>query len=186
MKNLLLLALMVVTTSAFATNGPKKVDIKSSSVKWHAAKITGEHEGYVNLKDGALEFDNGVLVGGHFTVDMTSITCTDLEGEYKGKLEGHLKSDDFFGVETYPNAKFKVTKAKKTTGNTYSVTGDLTIKGKTHPITFDADVTDNSASATLKVDRTKYDVRYGSGKFFDNLGDKTIYDEFDLTINLKF
>ena len=186
MKNLLLLALTVTTTAVTANNEPKNVDVEKSTVKWHAAKVTGEHHGSVELKDATLQFDNGKLTGGNFVVDMTSIVNEDLEGSYKEKLEGHLKSDDFFGVESYPTAAFTITDVKMTSNELYKVTGDLTIKGITHPISFDATVKDSKATATLTVDRSKYNVRYGSNSFFDNLGDKAIYDEFDLMISLQY
>lgn len=116
---------------------------------------------------------------------MTTLAVTDLEaGKGKEKLEGHLSSDDFFGITNHKNAKLVVTKAKKTDKG-YVVAGDLTIKGKTNPIKFILTVNGDTASTTLKVDRTKYDIKYGSGSFFDNLGDKTISDEFELAINLK-
>lgn len=186
MKTFILLALSLTTTAVTANNEPKKVDVEKSTVKWNAAKVTGKHHGTVDLKEATLEFDNGTLVGGNFVVDMTSIVNEDLEGSYKAKLEGHLKSDDFFGVEKYPTASFTITDVEMTSAGMYKVTGDLTIKGITNPISFDASVKDNQASATLTVDRSKYNVRYGSNSFFDNLGDKAIYDDFDLTINLKY
>ncbi|MGK7389983.1 MAG: YceI family protein [Candidatus Cyclobacteriaceae bacterium M2_1C_046] len=164
------------------------VNPEESTVKWVGRKVTGEHYGTVALKSGNLDIQDGQLKGGSFVVDMTSIVSDDLTGEYKGKLEGHLKSDDFFGVENYPEAKFIVTKAVKKGGNQYDVTGDLTVKGKTNVVTFPAEVviTDKNAyaTATITVDRSKYDVRYGSGSFFDNLGDKTIYDNFELQVKL--
>jgi len=120
---------------------------------------------------------------------MNSITCTDLEGEYAGKLVGHLKSDDFFGVAKYPTAKFVITKAipQDTKGN-YKIVGNLTIKEKTNEVKFAAAVSESNgtvnASGKITVDRSEYDVRFGSGSFFDGLGDKTIYDEFDLQVTL--
>ena len=148
--------------------------------------MTGSHTGTVNLKSGDLVFDNGILKGGEFVVDMTSINCTDLEGEYKQKLEGHLKSDDFFSVASHETSKLVFTDIKASGKNSYEVTGDLTIKGITKPVTFDVSVYGSKATATLKIDRAQYDVRYGSGSFFDDLGDKTIYDEFDLVVDLEF
>ena len=120
---------------------------------------------------------------------MTTIACTDLEGEWKEKLEGHLKSDDFFGVNNFPVAKFEITKvAAKGTPGDYKITGNLTIKETTKEIKFYANVSQdggkNVAKADIKIDRSEFNVRYGSGSFFDNLGDKTIYDEFDLSIVL--
>lgn len=190
-KTILSLALAVVFgVSATAANPieveKKEVNKETSKVTWKAYKVTGSHTGTVDLKEGALLFDDGKLTGGEFVVDMPTLVSTDLEGEYKGKLEGHLKSDDFFGVETHPSAKLVFTEVNASGKNSYEVTGDLTIKGITKPVTFDVSVYGSKATATLKVDRAEYDVRYGSGSFFENLGDKTIYDEFDLVVDLEF
>ena len=163
-----------------------KVEVKDSNIEWEGEKVTGSHEGTIELKDGYFTMENGELKGGEFVMDMTSITVTDLEGEDKGKLEGHLKSDDFFGVNNHPTAKLVITSVAKKSNGTYGVVADLTIKEKTNSITFDLDMDDNSASTELTIDRSKYDVRYGSGSFFDNLGDKTIYDNFELDVELKF
>jgi polyisoprenoid-binding protein YceI len=148
--------------------------------------VTGSHYGTVALKSGHLEFNEGKLTGGEFEVDMTSIEVGDLEGEYKGKLEGHLKSDDFFGIDKFPTAKLVFNKVKSTGKNSYEVSGDLTVKGKTAPVTFELSVYGNKATANVKIDRTKYDIRYGSPSFFDDLKDKAIYDEFDLVTDLEF
>lgn len=174
--------------TAFTTveNEKKEVDVKSSKVTWKGYKVTGSHEGTVNLKEGSLIFDGDKLTGGEFVVDMTSLTSTDLEGEYQGKLNGHLKSDDFFGVKNHPTSKLVFTDVKSTGKNAYEVTGDLTIKGQTHPVTFELSVYGNKATGAVKVDRTKYDIKYNSGNFFENLGDKVIYDEFDLVVDLNF
>lgn len=190
-KGIFSLALAVVfgvtATATEPIDGEKKeVDVEKSKVTWKAYKVGGGHVGNIQLKEGALMFDNDKLTGGEFVVDMTSITATDVEGESKGKLEGHLKSDDFFGVESHPTSKLVITKAESFNKDSYTVTGDLTIKGKTNPITFVISVFENKAMATMKVDRAKYDVRYGSGSFFENLGDKTIYDEFDLVVEMEF
>lgn len=190
-KNVLSLALAIVfgasATASTPIDGEKKeVKTKESKVTWKAYKVTGSHTGTVDLTEGALMFDGDKLTGGEFVVNMTSLISTDLEGEYKGKLEGHLKSDDFFGVETHPTSKLVFTDVKASGKNSYEVTGDLTIKGITKPVTFDVSIYGSKATATLKVDRAEYDVRYGSGSFFDNLGDKTIYDEFDLVVDLEF
>jgi len=164
----------------------KEVNTENSQVTWKAYKVTGSHTGTVDLKSGALEFDGDKLTGGEFTVDMTSINTTDLEGDYKNKLDGHLKSADFFGVEEHNTSKMVFTNVEASGKNSYKVTGDLTIKGITKPVTFDVSIYGSKATATLKIDRAEYDVRYGSGSFFDNLGDKTIYDEFDLVVDLEF
>lgn len=188
MKNLKTIALALVTlvTVSVSAQTTKKVNVQKSKVEWLGKKVTGKHNGTIDLKEGALVFKKKKLVGGTFVVDMTSINTTDLTGDYKGKLDGHLKSDDFFGVEAFPKATL-VFKLLSDKGNgTYTIVGDLTIKGKTNPITFDMTVNGNTATSKLMIDRAKYDIRYGSGSFFDNLGDKTIYDEFELDVTLNF
>ena len=186
-----LLLAFAVTTAAFAhqpENGVESTPINAakSEILWKGQKVTGTHTGTVAVKSGKLDLNNGKLVGGKVVVDMTSITNADLEGEWNGKLVGHLKSDDFFGVATYPEAIFTIQRAAEAANGEYTVTGDLTIKGKTNPIKFKAYLNDGIATAKIIVDRSKYDVRYGSGSFFDNLGDKTIYDEFELEIKLAY
>ena len=116
---------------------------------------------------------------------MTTINTTDLKaGQGKESLDNHLKAEDFFGVEKHKTANlvFKTISGKGK--GLYSITADLTIKGITKPITFDITVVGNTATTTLKIDRTKYDIKYGSGSFFSDLGDKTISDEFELKVNL--
>ncbi|WP_027077766.1 YceI family protein [Maribacter antarcticus] len=173
-------------TASTPIDGEKKeVNISQSKVTWKAYKVTGEHDGTIQLKSGHLEMDGKKLVGGEFEVDMTSIIVTDLAaGDGKEKLEGHLKSDDFFGVEKHTTAKLVFMSVENFNKNSYTVKGDLTIKGITKPITLVVSMFENKATATMKVDRSKFDVRYGSGSFFDDLGDKTIYDEFDLVVDL--
>ena len=181
----------MVLALAFGLNNTaptgKKVDTSASKVVWKGYKVTGSHEGTINIKEGTLEYDdNGMLTGGSFTMDMTSIDCTDLDGGMKGKLVGHLKSDDFFGVEKHPTASFKITKAvPRGLPGEYKIVGDLSIKGKTNEVKFDAKFDDNGVgTAKIEVDRSEYDVRYGSASFFNNLKDKTIYDEFELEVSL--
>ncbi|MGB5509031.1 YceI family protein [Robiginitalea sp.] len=164
----------------------KEVKTKESKVAWKAYKVTGSHNGTVDLKSGTLMFDNDKLTGGEFTVDMTTLIATDLEGESRQKLEGHLKSDDFFSVASNPTSTLVFSNVKSTGKNSYEVTGNLTVKGITKPVTFDVSVYGSKATATMKVDRTQFEVKYGSGSFFDDLGDKTIYDEFDLVVDLEF
>ena len=176
----------VVAIASLGVQAQKlSVDTKKSTVGWLGKKIGGQHEGFIQLKEGSLELKNDQVVGGEFTIDMNSITCTDLKDEgYNQKLVGHLKSDDFFGVEKYPTATFKIEKGTKFSDNKASVTGKITIKGKTETITFDVIRTKNVYSANLDIDRSKFDVRYGSTSFFDSLGDKAIDDIFNLTIKL--
>lgn len=176
---------------AFSGIGAKdaKVDVSESTVKWVGKKVTGQHNGTIQLKGGRLEMDdNGTLTGGIFTIDMTTISNDDLSGGTKGKLEGHLKSEDFFGVEKFPTATFVITKAIPQGPGKYKIIGNMTIKESTEEIQFIANVDNKDgkvvATADITIDRSKYDVRYGSGSFFDNLGDKTIYDNFDLSVSI--
>ena len=190
-KNALTLILTVIAGGAATATEPvnevkTEVSTDKSTVTWKAYKVTGSHHGTVALQSGSLVFDNGQLSGGEFVVDMTTLTATDLEGEWKDKLVGHLKSEDFFSVEKHQTSKLVFTEVKQTGKNSYEVTGNLTIKGITKPVTFDMSVYGSKATATMKVDRAQYDIRYGSGSFFDNLGDKTIYDEFDMVVDLEW
>ncbi len=164
----------------------QKVAVKNSKIVWKGYKVAGSHEGTIDLKSGSLTFDGDKLTGGAFVLDMNSLSSTDLSGEYKGKLEGHLKSDDFFGVAKYPTAALKITKVKKTGKNAYKIIGDLTIKGITNTVKFPASIYGKKATGTLKIDRTEFNVQYGSGSFFDNLKDNLIYDELDLVVDLEF
>lgn len=161
-----------------------KIDVTNSTLKWHGKKVTGEHFGNIGLKDGILLLDNDQISGGKFIIDMTSITNTDLtDAGYNAKLVGHLKSDDFFGVEKHPEALLEIIKSSAFKNNVATIDGNLTIKKIKHPVTFTVTKDGNAYSAEIVVDRSKYDVRYGSGSFFDNLGDNMIYDEF--TMNVK-
>lgn len=186
---LVVFTLFAMSFTGKLINGTHQVNKAESKVEWVGEKVTGQHNGTVEIKSGELIIKNGALKGGSFVIDMTTITSLDLEGEYQQKLNGHLKSDDFFGVEKHPEATLKITKVEaKGNGGKYTVTGDLTIKETTKAITFDAQLVSSGkkiiAKADIVIDRTEFDVRYGSGSFFDNLGDKTIYDDFTLSVNL--
>lgn len=166
-----------------------KVDVAGSSIKWTAYKVTGKHFGKISLKSGSLEVSGKKLSKASFEADMTTLTVEDISGEWADKLKGHLMSDDFFSVEKHKTAKFVSTKiVSNGKPNGFSITGDLTIKGITKPITFDATTKIEGGkvvgTSAIKVDRTNYDIKYGSGKFFQGLGDKAIYDEFDLEVSL--
>ena len=176
---------------ALSTKGKNvfEADVKLSHFEWTGKKIGGEHTGNISLSKGEVFIENGKLSGA-FEIDMTSIVNTDLAGEWKEKLEGHLKSEDFFGVEKFPTAKFEITEAipVENTEGLHLVKGSLTIKGKTHQIEFTANLKVEkgkiSAAGEVSVDRSKYDVRYGSKSFFANIGDKMIHDEFNLKFNI--
>jgi polyisoprenoid-binding protein YceI len=189
MKNLksIALALVVVVLSTVSvTAQTKKIDVSKSTIEWVGKKVTGQHSGTVNFKDGALVFKGKKLKGGVFTVNMTSLTSTDLSGEYQEKLNGHLKADDFFGTDKFPTSTLVFKKIGTKAANVYTVTADLTIKGITKPVIFDITVIGNTATTAFKVDRTKYDIKYGSKSFFESIGDKAISDDFELKVALKF
>ena len=183
-KQLIIASALLSSLSVFAAE-KIQVDTATSKVVWLGKKVTGQHTGEVKLAEGHLEFDGAAFKAANFTVDMTTITCTDLtDAEYNKKLVTHLNSDDFFATDKNKTAKFVTKSVTKVKDNTYRVTGDLTIKGKTAPATFNADVTKTGATAVVTFDRTTYDVKYGSGKFFQGLGDKMINDEVQLTVTL--
>jgi len=165
------------------------VDTKNSSIKWVGEKVTGQHSGTINLSSGSLSFNGNNLTGGSFVANMNSIVATDVQGETAQKLEGHLKADDFFGTAKYPTSTFKITKVAPAGASQVNITGNLTIKGITKALTFPATVKrqNNAVVAVakgVKVDRTKYDIRYNSKSFFESIGDKAIYDDFILDFNL--
>lgn len=157
-----------------------------SEVKWTGKKVAGEHYGFVSMKSGKLVVENNKITGGEFVMDMTSINCIDLEdAEWNQKLISHLKSDDFFSVEKHKESKMVIKKASPFNNGKATVTADLTIKGITHPAEFEVTRTDDTTyTAQIVIDRTKYDIRYSSGKFFQDLGDKLIYDDFTLDVKL--
>ena len=187
----LFVAVMAVALVAFKPVAPVtfKVDAQKSKIEWTGKKVTGQHVGTIKIASGEVATNGKVPTAGKFVIDMTSMENTDLDGDSKGKLMGHLKSEDFFGVEKYPTATFQATKITPAGAGKVNITGNLTIKGKTNAVTFPATYTMagntlNVTANSVKVDRTKYDIRYGSKSFFESLGDKAIDDEFLLNINL--
>ena len=185
MKKIALLLIALITVQATQAQ-LKKIKPLSSSIQWTGKKVTGQHEGTINFLDGILTFKSNKLVAGTFTVDMKSISTTDLTGEYKDKLDGHLKADDFFGVEKFPTATLVFKKVTPVNASTYTVVADLTIKEKMNPVTFTIVTSATGATANVKINRAKYDVQYGSETFLGSLGDKAIYDDFDLKIKLVY
>ncbi len=205
-KTIALIATTIVAGSLTALNGPKpkikapaevsvkklvnyKVNAEQSKLTWLAKKVTGEHSGTINVTSGSLALDNKVLKGGSFELDTKTIAVTDLtDKETNAKLLGHLKSADFFAVDKFDKATFNITSAQSTGAGTYNVKGKLTIKGITNEITFPATVKQEgnkvTANAKIIIDRTKYDIKFRSKSFFENLGDKTIYDDFELNVQL--
>ena len=201
LSSIFVLGLFIILV-AFQNDNVGSIDINTeySSIKWTGHKIGGKHEGTLKLKEGTLDMVEGVFKGGTFVIDMSSIACTDLEDEdTNAKLVGHLKSADFFDVENHPTASFVIEKTipygtEKLEGNeyfkeTYKVIGKITIKGITKPLKTKIDIFDYgtsiSGAARLEIDRSDFGIRYGSGTFFDDLGDKLIHDEMKLVVNIS-
>lgn len=192
-KLILVVSVLTVAIALFSFAAPPsvkyKVDTKQSTLQWTGKKVTGQHHGTIPISAGEFNADGTLIKDGSFEVNVAGLTNTDLtDDESNAKLVRHLKSDDFFGVEKYPTATFTITSVTPKSGNEYTVKGNLTIKGKTNEIEFPAVVTTEGksivATAKIPVDRSKYDVRYGSKSFFDNLGNKYIDDEFQLDLKL--
>lgn len=183
MKNLkalqLALFISLFFTSTFSNALADIVDTNASVIKWIGKKVTGKHYGKVSLKSGDLEIKDGKIVGGSFVADMTTITVDDLTGKWQQKFLGHMKSDDFFSTAKFQTAKILI---KKVDGN--KIMADLTIKGKTNPVTFNYNLKGKTFSGDFNFDRTKYDIKYNSGKFFESLGDKLIYDDVEMSFNV--
>ncbi len=185
--------------TAFAFTTPKKnvttytIDTKATTVTWLGKKVTGQHEGKISISKGTIINDHNTITRGTVEFDMNSITCTDLtDKDYNGKLIGHLKSEEFFGVVKNPTSKIEITKVildpALVGGNDYIVTGKLTIKGITNEITFPAKIRMDEKTlvviAKITINRTKFDMKYGSASFFESLGDKAISDDFELNVNV--
>ena len=210
MKKILLPALIAVsllTAPAYAGNPSAAAAVRTnkaadkvyklqpqlSTLGWVGKKVTGEHNGNIQFKDGNVLVNGSQIVGGTFTVDMNSLKVEDLkDAEYNGKLVGHLRSEDFFSIEKNPTSTFKITKVAALkgdkAGNNATITGDLTIKGITKSISFPAKTGVKngvaSASGTAIIDRTKFDIKYGSKSFFESIGDKAIMDDFTMSFNV--
>jgi polyisoprenoid-binding protein YceI len=166
-----------------------KVDNQGSKLTWQAKKATGEHNGEVKISNGQFISDNNTLKSGSFDIDLNTITDADLTDQASNdKLVSTLKSETFFSTDKFPKASFVIVSATKTTGNQYDIKGKLTIKGITNDVSFPATLAISgkklNATAKITVDRTKYDIKFRSKNFFENLGDKVIYDDFDLNVNL--
>ena len=159
-----------------------------SNIRWYGEELTGKtHFGNLSFKEAYINVQDGVITSGNFVVNMTSLTVEDLSGGGKVKLTGHLKSDDFFGVEKYPEARLNITQKAKVADGVQNMVGELTIKGIKHPVEFTMILRDNnSAIAQLTFDRSRYNVRFRSGSFFENLGDKLIIDDIKLKAKLQW
>lgn len=183
-------------TEAAANEGADAYVINTNlPIKWLGKKLTGEHFGTIATTQGQLFVSEGMLSGGQFKLDMNSITVLDLtDPEKNADLTNHLKSDDFFSVASHPEGQFEITGVEKLAapdekGNTHLISGNLTIKGIVQGIRFPAMVQMNDeniqAKADFNIDRTLWDIRYRSGKFFPEIGDKVIDDQIGISLNLE-
>ncbi len=178
LASILMLLVLAVSAQTFT------FDTSKSELKWTGKKVGGAHDGKIELKQGQLVMDNNAVSSGIFVIDMTTITNDDLSGNMQTQLVNHLKSDDFFSVETHPTATLELTSSTALRNGKATLKGELTIKGITHPVEFEGAKSGNTFSGEITVDRSKYNVRYGSGSFFQNLGDNLIYDDFTIEVKL--
>jgi polyisoprenoid-binding protein YceI len=161
-----------------------KIVSTQSNIDWVGRKVTGAHNGTIAVKDGELVLTDGKLTGGKFIIDTTSIKILDItDPATNAQFAGHLASDDFFSIDKHPEASLEITSVS---GN--HAEGNLTIKGITNPIAFDAAVNVNgntlTATGKLVIDRTKYEMKFRSGNFFQNLGDNLIYNDFEINVTV--
>ena len=191
-KLILISFLFLISNSTYSQTSSIPIDINKSNVKWYGDEITGkQHYGSLKFKEGNIVLTgtgkvSDKIISGNFIVDMTSLNVEDLTGRGKNSLEGHLKSDDFFSVSKFNYAYLKILKSNDPVNGVQIISGDLTIKGISHPITFTMELNGKIAKSNLVFDRTKYDVKFRSGNFFQNLGDKLIYDDIKLEVSLVF
>lgn len=182
------IGLLAFNTASAAPPVKFTVDPNATTLAWVAKKVTGQHNGTIKVTGGDITIEGVKVKAGNFTIDMNSMVILDLQGGSNEKLLGHLKSDDFFSVAKFPTTSFVLTSVTQKSGSTYTVKGKLTIKGITQDIEFPAEIGFNgktmTAKAKITVDRTKFDIKYRSSNFFEGLGDKAIYDDFELDLNL--
>lgn len=192
--SILTTALLLCVAPAAIAQSTYKVDAQETRMVWTGKKLTGQHQGGVNVSSGLVQWGAQGLVSAEVVMDMTSISTTDMEQEYGRQLERQLKSSDFFNTGAFKAASFTSTKVEKIPGvqvgkPNYNVTGNLTIKGITNPVSFAVlawkDKKGVRAAGTMIFDRTLYDIKYRSGQFFPGLGDKMIEDMVEITFDLS-
>ena len=185
-KSIITSLLMLIIPASLISQTSRLIDVENSKIKWIGEELSGKnHYGSLKFKNGNLQLDNGKIISGNFTVDMNTINVEDLQGGSKQRLEEHLRSDNFFSVEKFSEAIFEIKSSAVVNddGSSQTLSGNLTIKGITHPAKLEIN---NNWAAKLVFDRSKYDVRFRSGNFFQNLGDKLIYDEIVISANIVF
>ena len=189
MENIIRTSVIFITVfvSILTATDTLQVDLENSQIKWIGRKVTGEHSGTLNLSGGWVVLDKHSINSGKFIFDMASISNTDIESpEWKQKLEDHLKSEDFFHTDSFPHAILEIKGPQsliiENSKKSDQILADLTIRGITHEIKFPLDLIQSQnnfkAEGSVDIDRTLYNIQYKSGKYFDELGDKLIYDNF--------
>lgn len=190
MKSLIVLIFLALSSIGFCATKEVTLNKENGKITWKGKKFTGEHFGNVQIDKGSLNFENGELKVGAIEVNMDSMNCLDIEDkDYNAKLVNHLKSDDFFSTQKFPTAKFEITSVLPSKGAKYDVKGNLTIKGITKPATLKVNRSEEKDYfkyyGDLVFDRTDYDIKFKSKKFFESIGDKVIYDEVSLNIEIN-
>ena len=186
MKYFINIFLLLIACPMFLLGQTATLDIESSNLKWTGKKITNSsHYGSLKFKSGEVKFSNGIIESGKFVVDMTTINVEDIEGRGKSRLEGHLKGNDFFSVEDFKEATLVINSSSKN-GDSFKVMGTLTIKDLNSDVEFDMNKSGEGWTADLTFDRSKHNVRFRSGSFFENLGDNLILDDIELNAKLSF
>ena len=184
MKKIIFITLFLLSVGLTYSQEKYTADVSKTTLTWFGEKVTGDHSGPVNLSSGSFNWSGNNITSGEFIIDMTSIDDVDKSAN----LVTHLKSDDFFGVAAFPTSKLVITGSEPFDKGSATIKGNLTIKDITQPVEFKASIKKDADGmwfySVISLDRTKFNVRYGSGTFFDNLGDKTIYDEFKLKVAL--
>ena len=189
-KTMFVSFLLLIATQGFCAKKEITISKENGQITWKGKKFTGEHVGNVEITKGNLRFEMGELRGGTINVDMRSLNNSDItDKEYNAKLVDHLKSEDFFSTERFPTATFKITSVMPAKGATYDVKGNLTIKGITKPASLKVNRSEEKDSfkyqGDLVFDRTDYNIKFKSKKFFESIGDKVIYDEVSLNIEFN-
>ena len=181
----------VETTVATLESVKYMADPSNSSIEWKGFKPTESHNGTINLESGVFSFKEDVIESGTFLIDMNSIVVLDIPADKKGNanLVGHLKNEDFFDAEKYPNAVFEVTGFETKDGQAM-LSGNFTMKEQKNNITIPVSMSSEGdmltlTSETFTIDRSKWNVKYGSESFFDNLGDKVISNDIELKFNIQ-
>ena len=173
-------------TNLQASDATYTINPDQSIIVWTGREVTtSKHFGNIYFASGQFEIKSSLISSGEFVVDMTTIDNQDLPEDRRGRLESNLKSDDFFSVESHPTALLSILSSESLADGKWLVSGELTIKTFTHPVEFEMLNSNDGWKANLVFDRSKYEVKFRSGTFFENLGDKLIYDDIELAINLK-